>query len=156
MDWMLTIPPKRLLLMIYNVTLISVKNDNSKSVCKYISGHRVRIGGTLGIIILAACLFIIFVVNANQTSQERFAWTVNFIQSILQDCFITPIVILVIQYLSVKVFQIPSLGRFEKTKTIVIKMLDTDLKHIMVDLPSLSILMFYRRFLRRNHLKYST
>ena len=45
---------------------------------------------------IGCCIMAIFIIAANQTSEERHYWTVNFIKVMLQDFLVTPLLYLVV------------------------------------------------------------
>jgi len=54
--------------------------------------------------VMIASLTSIFIVTASQTTIQRFAWCVNFIQSFFQDNFVQPILFLMFQYYALKFY----------------------------------------------------
>lgn len=55
-------------------------------------------GWTLAAIIMGGCIFIILVISANQTEQERISWLADFIFVFALDCFANPFVLVMIDF----------------------------------------------------------
>ena len=53
---------------------------------------RLAIGTILNIAVCTGCMFVVFVIAAQQDSDERYIFALNFIIVILQDMIVTPFI----------------------------------------------------------------
>ena len=86
-------------------------NCRSQFCLKWIH-FKVKLGYVFVAMIIIGGLAIITIIAAVQTPAERTGWTINFIQSLLQDIFVNPLVTLLSQYYFIKAVE----SRYVKSK----------------------------------------
>jgi len=73
------------------------------------------------------CLLAISIVLANQSDDERMAWTYNFLQSFLQDMILTPALFLATQYFYLRMLENPFIDDRPRFKKIIRNQIDESL-----------------------------
>jgi hypothetical protein len=82
---------------------------------KYMKIRRI-IGFVMSLLVICGSILAIFIIAANNTPEEDFAWKADFIKSTIQDFIITPVLFLAIQYVLYKV-TLTNLFRSSKPRT---------------------------------------
>ena len=77
--------------------------------------------------LIMGSLLAIIIILANQSSEERMEWTANFIQSLIQDLFLTPALFLALQYFYLRVLDHQSLDKKPRIKSLITKQVDPSL-----------------------------
>jgi len=88
--------------------------------------------------IIVGNFIIIFIINSNQTPVQRIAWTIDFIQSLIQDLVLTPLLYMLSQYYLFKAHSNPKFAKkFPKVhQKLIPKILEESLSEIFVILSS--------------------
>lgn len=69
-------------------------------------------------------MFVIILIAASQTTSQNLKWAIDFAQMIMQDIFLTPLIVLITQYLIIRVIESKFLKSSHKTKNFLTKQVD--------------------------------
>jgi len=93
--------------------MIEPKNANHKKsfATKLLHFVRTRVTIWFVMLIIVGNFIIIFIINSNQTPVQRIAWTIDFIQSLMQDLVLTPLLYMLSQYYIFKAHSSPKFAK---------------------------------------------
>lgn len=109
---------------------------------------RDRIGVLITAVLFLICLLVIFVINANQSSQQQLMWTVDFIQSLIQDLLVNPLFYLVFQYYAFKFHDGQFCTQKPRLQKVVYKILDNQLIELRVLYFNLTLSLIFKNRLQ--------
>ena len=130
----LIIEPKQAYNLIFKKIITNISRSTKKSFStKILNFIRTRVSIWLIFLIIVGNYVIIFIINSNQTTVQRIAWSIDFIQSLLQDLILTPILYIFGQYCLFRIHSSPKFSKkFTKTHQLLRKVLDEFLLEIFV------------------------